>query len=403
VDDPEPATGSARPGLVRRLRANWWWVVVAGAFSVWLLLLWPAQPSGHIDYRIYAGAVRSGGRLYQFKHDFLVNGGLLHLGFTYPPFAAVLFWPLAQLGDHTGEQIWLVLTGLATVTFLALVAAAVPRRPPVPWFTPVAIAGGLFLVPATLSGRLGQVNALIALAVMLDLVAIRRGWRWAGAGVGFATAVKLTPAVLVPYYWFCGRRRAAIVAAGAVLACEAVAFVLLPGPSQDYWGGEYKATSRVGDLGSGYSNSIRRFLTSSHLPGGVQTGLWLVLVAVVGVVAYRRAVAAGRRGNQLAAFTIVMCYSYLASPITWVHHLWFMTAAVVLVAGDGSDRRRLLAAGALVLTLLDFWDSAEGPVTSGFRLAALVLIVAFLPIDDPGAGDRPSRPATAGRSAPGGR
>jgi alpha-1,2-mannosyltransferase len=358
-------------------RVNRWWVLPATALIGWIALRWRTSDIGRIDYRIYAGAVRSGDNLYHFKFH------ILGLGFTYPPFAALVFWPLSRFADHTGEQIWMVVNALASIAFLVVVVDCLPRRPRANWYAPICVAAGMFLMPIMLSGRLGQVNALIALAVAVDLQGLRRGWRWAGVGTGVAAAVKLTPAVLVPYYWWAGRRRAAVVAAITGVACEAFAVPFLPGPSSSYWSGGFKETGRVGDLGSGYSNSLRRFVTWTQFPTGLQTLLWLVLVCALALVAYRRAVAADQRGNLLGAFTIVMCFSYLASPITWGHHLWFLPVAVLLVLGEGRDWRRLALSGILLLTVLDFWDGGEGPITSACRVAAMILVVVALPIDEP--------------------
>src|SRR6478735_8711672 len=44
--------------------------------------------------------------------------------------------------------------------------------------------------------RYGQINLLIAVAVLWDLTR-REGSRWAGLGIGLATAVKLTPGLFV--------------------------------------------------------------------------------------------------------------------------------------------------------------------------------------------------------------
>jgi alpha-1,2-mannosyltransferase len=75
----------------------------------------------------------------------------------------------------------------------------------------------------------GQVNLWLFALVLLDLVVLgRTGSRWAGAGVGIATAIKLTPGLFIVYLLVTGQWRAARTATVTTAALTGGAFLLAP-------------------------------------------------------------------------------------------------------------------------------------------------------------------------------
>ena len=56
--------------------------------------------------------------IYDFKEH------IYPLGFTYPPFAALLLRPLAALQEPMAEHTWLVMSALLTLAFGALLHAS---------------------------------------------------------------------------------------------------------------------------------------------------------------------------------------------------------------------------------------------------------------------------------------
>ena len=77
---------------------------------------------------------------------------------------------------------------------------------------------------------------------------MRRGSRWAGVGIGLATAIKLTPGIFIVYLLVTGRWRAAAVATGTAAAATLLAAALAPDASREFWTEALWNTDRVGSL-----------------------------------------------------------------------------------------------------------------------------------------------------------
>jgi alpha-1,2-mannosyltransferase len=285
---------------------------------------------GESDLAVYRGAVA-----WWFQHRPLYSFRLrgTPYGFTYPPFAAYLMRPWAWLGQTRA----MVLNEMASVVALVattwwLIRPVASRHGWPAWTTlAVAVPSAYFLEPVRETLGLGQVNLYLAALVLLDVEALRRGRRFAGVGIGLATAIKLTPALFIPYLLITGRRRAAGVATGTFLAAAGLAFGLSPSTSVQYWTHTMFQTSRVGPTGAVANQSLLGLLTrlaGAHLPHGIA---WAVLGAVL-VLGLARARSAHRRGDELVGVVLAGLTACLVSPISWTHHLyWIVPAVLVLV------------------------------------------------------------------------
>ena len=152
----------------------------------------------------------------------------LHLKFTYPPFAALVFAVVSLIP-------WRALPPLSVAVNIAALLAAL-------WFTfgGLGYRRGLTRLGATLLAAaavfwtepvirtlyLGQVNLVLMALIIWDLCQpdTRRSgasrW-WKGAGVGVAAGIKLVPLVFIPYLLLTRRFRAAAVACAAFAATVA--------------------------------------------------------------------------------------------------------------------------------------------------------------------------------------
>ncbi len=370
-----------------------------------LCALVPRDPwHDFFDLRVYRGAAQwwTGGRpLYAFRYD----GSAF--GFTYPPFAALLMAPMALLPGVVVLAGHTLLNAAVLVGIARFLVVPVARRHgwPLP-FAWIAAVPVLFLLdPVRETVGYGQVNLLLLALVLADAAALDRGHRWAGVGIGLAAAVKVTPALFVPYLLLTGRRRAAAVAAGTAAAATLLAAAVAPDTSWRFWTRVLWQTRRVGRVDETGNQSLLGGLARLTDPHQPPRALWAVLALVVLVIAFRRAVRASRTGDELAGLALVGLTACLVSPISWTHHLvWVVPALVVLVdvaAGrapaPGSAwwwRRRprplatVLAVGtALVFALSTVWlanvgvgehhDAGVGGmvVESAFLLVLLVLVL----------------------------
>ncbi|MFF5071540.1 glycosyltransferase 87 family protein [Micromonospora olivasterospora] len=349
-------------GLDRRtaVRAG---VVATVAYAAWLAIGTFGRPYNFFDMKIYHGAVvwwASGHELY----DFIAPSTTL--GFTYPPFGGLVMLPMALVPVEVAG--WL--NALASIAALALVLAAL-LRPIVDrlgwplWFTvgiatPMAVA----IEPGRETLGYGQVNLLLFALVMADLVGLRwrarRGTRfdpsdgplrrfvfggvWAGAGIGLATAVKLTPALFIAYLVITRQWRAAATAVGTAVGVTLAGFVLVGTESRTYFGGVLWQTERVGAADMTPNQSLAGLL--ARLYDSIETPglLWLSFSVLVLALGLSRAASARGDGDELTAFTLVGLTGNVISPISWSHHLVWVIPAIIVLA-DAAVRRREASRG----------------------------------------------------------
>lgn len=286
------------------------------------------------DLDIYRGAINyalSGGDLYAYTYVHPIVHGL---GFTYPPFAAIVLAPFALLDSLTAKTIWTLLTFAVIVGCLYVLVRRAAREPGSRLGTApsaaknVAWVAGLS-VPVMASYPflhnlvVGQVSLFVVALALCDQLLPRR---WQGVLVGLSAAIKLTPLVFVPYYLLTRQWRQAAICVGTFVAATGLAFAVLPAASWEYWTQMLWQTGRVGRTDSTVNKSLLGLL-ARHLPTGT-TLAWLVVAAVVAVLAYWRAAQHFRDGNLLAASLAVGALSVAVSPISWPHHqLWLVLAA----------------------------------------------------------------------------
>jgi alpha-1,2-mannosyltransferase len=348
--------------------------------------------------------VNHGGPLYSahLKHG---------LGFTYPPFAILLFLPLIWLPMHAAAfhsaQLNIVLAAVAVHGAMRLAR----RRPPVGretaaeapgqrrWSaTPAAawrwiVAGGstvgwlaaaaaLWLEPISSTIGYGQVDLLITVLVIVDLAYLRQT-RASGIGIGIAAALKLTPLIFIPYLLFTRRGRAAARALATVALSIVVSFVALPRDASVYWGGKFLDLSRVtgshhragsGPINQSLRGAVLRLFPTLSDPRTV----WLLAALVVGVAGLAVAARAGQRGDEPLGFLLTAVTGLLISPVSWTHH-WAIAVPGVLaliVRGRGSAGRAVVTALALAFAVDGYaiwWLMVQRPVPLHLGAAELLI------------------------------
>jgi alpha-1,2-mannosyltransferase len=282
-------------------------------------------------------------------HGYDLYGPDVHVrqyGFTYPPFAALLFALPAKLPF----ALTLVLvTGISLACLALIITLSAPElvgslRRPAPGIALFAVAAMIVCEPVRANLWDGQINLLLTAMVMWDLLAARspRSGRWRGALVGIAAAIKLTPAIFVPYLLIRRRFRDAAVAIGAFCAVTAIGWLVLPGDSNRFWLHKLYSNSGIGDEAKA-SNILGALLREmSRRPA---TALWVAIaipVTIVGLAAAYRVSASGREAYALGITGVTGC---LVSPVTWTHHWVWCIPWLVGVGGVAVQRGRVARGG----------------------------------------------------------
>jgi alpha-1,2-mannosyltransferase len=346
-----------------------------------LLLSHLGQGWGYLDLAVYrygGEAVLHGSHLYALRFP----GAL---AFTYPPFAAMLFTglslPAMALLKPTATAASLILLPLMLSFALRLAPISVRRlRGEALRVALLASAAAIWLEPVWTTLRYGQIDLLIGALVLYDLSRPDSS-RWKGAGIGLAMALKLTPAIFALYLLLSRRYRAAAVSVATFCGSLALALVVLPGDSREYWSGAFLDPSRVGRVENAANQSLRGALVRLTHSTNVEA-LWLCAAVAVGVAGMGMAVAAGRRGEERRGFALCAITGLLVAPVSWSHHWALAVPAFLLVTLEAYRRRwiaGLLACGAVASVAYShmiWWVPVNRPPHSELHLDALQLVFA---------------------------
>lgn len=357
-------------------------------------------------YRDGATSLLVGRQVYDW-----LTGAPQFLPFTYPPFSALAAIPLALVPFAVAGWAWaafqlLLLWWSTGIAFRPLIERAGSRGTAVQALLAAVL---VHLAPVADGFRFGQVNAVVVALCLAD--AARRGterdrWWPTGSLVGLAAAIKLTPAAFWLHYAVARRWRALgaslAAAAGATLVTAAVA----PSASVAFWTDAMWDPTRLGPNAGVSNQSVRgALLRVGPSTPALQSVVWLVIVAVIGVLGYALSVRLHRIGQPVAVVAAVGMVAVLMSPVSWIHHWHWGIAVIGALLGDGRVRARQLAAASVTLVLvlpLPWWGGSwpgHGPLVSGLghlveqsytllAVASLVLLWRLIarPVSVPGAG-----------------
>ncbi|HEX7658256.1 MAG TPA: glycosyltransferase 87 family protein [Pseudonocardiaceae bacterium] len=343
-----------------------------------LALLRHAEP-GTVGYHFYLvdlAVYRYGGQFWLSGADlygpFPWEPGYGPLPFTYPPFAAIVFSPLALVPFWLAAEIITV----GSLGLLVVVVAFVLRADRVRLSGLRLSLALLLVVPASLllepvreNLYFGQINIILMTLVAVDCLASPDRWygrRCRGLLVGVAAAIKLTPAVFVLFLLLDRRDRWATPrAVAAFLAAAGLGFLFAPGDSIDFWTRVLGHTARIGATPYADNQSLMGALARFGLIPPTRTELWLalaVLAIAVAALAAWRALAAGRTSLALGAIAVA---GLLISPESWSHH-WVWAAPLLVSLGIIAVRERswwaavLTAIGVLVFVCTPLWLLPNG-------------------------------------------
>jgi alpha-1,2-mannosyltransferase len=361
--------GRQERGTMRRFRA--WAGLIGSVIGAAAFLAMFARWQGQFDLHVYRGAVRSwlhGDGLYTYRQP----GTIRSFGFTYPPFAALVLMPLAVLPWRVAEML-LVLAALSGTLILLWhrLRALLP------------VLTGAVLVAATEPWRdtitLGQINLVLLTLVGLDLLFVLKRHPAAGALIGIAAGIKLTPALFIVYLVLTRRHRAGLVGGSTALLTAGLGWLFAPDDSRRYWTHLLWQTDRIGDVTIVGNQSLSGAVHRLHTAPGV----WPALVAVVLVVWAFRVRKAGALPDDWAGLSLTGVAICLVSPFTWVHHLvWQLPALLVLLDSRAAGRRRhwfrLLAVVVYAVMVTSLEWRFQDPGTLGYQLGSNIQVITGL-------------------------
>lgn len=304
-------------------------------------------------YVIGGAALDHPGTLYDVFYVDPVKGE--HLAFTYPTFAAMVFYPLHLLPFGLLAFLWQVAQVAAVYGSVRLCQRLIGnddnRRVAMLW---TAVA--LWLEPVASSFQTGQVGLFLMLGVLYAAYSTR--WWLSGLLIGVGAGIKLTPAITGLY--FVGMRRWAAAAFSAVVYFGTVglAYLLLPADTNRYFPGQMIEAGHTLPIGSSWNQSwlggISRILGRDPGPNALVIG-GIAVAAVICVLAWRALNPKGEDGDRLGSLLVVQLFGLVAAPVSWIHHwVWVVPLMVWLIHGRWRDKpgARILGWGWLVLMVV---------------------------------------------------
>jgi len=359
-------------------------IVSVAARLAWTYLV----PNGanFVDLHVYLGgaaAIDHPGTLYSYAYadqtpDF-------PLPFTYPPFAAVVFYPLHLLPFGLVAFLWQVATMAALYGAVRIsqrlmgVPAGAGHRVAMLW-TAITI----WIEPLRSTFDYGQINVLLMLAVLWAVYTTR--WWLSGLLVGVAAGIKLTPAISGVYFVGVRRWGAAVFSAVVFLATVGVSALVVGDQTRYYFTDLLGDAHRVGPIATSFNQSWRGGISRilGHDAGfGPLVLTAIAVTAVLAVLAWRALDSSDRLGKLL----VVELFGLLFSPISWTHHwVWLVPLMMWAIHGPSRGRpgARFVGWGWLALTvvgvpwLLSFAQPTIWQISRPWYLAwaGLVYIVA---------------------------
>ncbi len=327
--------------------------------SVAARLAWTyLTPTGanFVDLHVYLGgaaAIDHPGTLYSYVYadqtpDF-------PLPFTYPPFAAVIFYPLHLLPFGLVAFLWQVATMVALYGAIRIsqrllgfsADQAADQRAAMLW-----MAVCMWIEPLRSTFDYGQINVFLMLGVLWAVSTTR--WWLSGLLVGVAAGIKLTPAISGLYFAGARRWREVVCSAVAFAATVGVSVLVVGDQARYYFTDLLGDARRVGPIATSFNQSWRGAISRilGHDAGfGPLVLAAIAVTAVVAVLAWRALDGSDRLGRLL----VVELFGLLFSPISWTHHwVWLVPLMIWAIHGPLRERlgARIVGWGWLALTLI---------------------------------------------------
>ncbi len=309
---------------------------VASSWAPWALLgltgvlhvlatLAGGDPFLMVDLAVYVDGARhlTDGTLYDFFSE------PLHLPFTYPPFSAIIFTPMTWLPWTLLRVLWQLASfgAMAVMAYctLRLLGRSGPDAPkPLAHVRGIVVtitALGLWLEPVRTTFNYGQINLFLCALLLAGAVA---GKEWlAGASVGLAAGIKLTPAITGLYYLLQKRWWAVVWSVVFFALTVAAGVALLPDETWRFFSKLIFDPARTGPVWSAINQSLRGAI--ARVAGEDLSSLWLVAAAAAAVFGVWTTWVCLRAGDRAAGLLAVQFTGLLLSPISWSHHwVWVL-------------------------------------------------------------------------------
>jgi len=362
--------------------------LVGAALAIYAIILSQAGPV-HQDFGAYLAAARDiwhGQPLYAtfLHHPF--PDPTLRPAYIYPPAFALLVAPLGLLPDRIAGLVFVLIGQAALAAALVLI---IRWWRPTGWALTALLCATLSFYPLWVDAIQGQANLLVMLLVTAGIAGIAAGQPRAGAALGAAAALKLTPAILVIWLLLDRRFReagwmaaglAAVTGVGALIRFQdTIVFFRQVVPAL--------ATGTAFYANQSLAAVVRRVLTANPYTQpwiAIAWPLLLLALLAVGLTVWWF----WRTRDQPVLYRSVAFIPLmpLLSAVTWPHHLVILLPVIwlslIAIAGREWPLAPTLTLAALLIlfSVVSRWPAGPRFTDPGFKLAQtadpVVLVIA---------------------------
>jgi alpha-1,2-mannosyltransferase len=253
--------------------------------------------------------------------------------FTYPPFAALCFVPLAIVSFGVAKVVWFAMSYVALWATIWRCWRVLGYRGDARL---ALLCLGLGLVAVDIEavrGTLwqGQINLLLMAVLVWDLTRPASA-RLRGFSVGLVAGIKLTAIVFLPYLLLTRQWRAVATAVATGSATVVAAWLILPGDAWMFWRDAAGDVDRIGPVTHPGNQSINGVLSNLWAPQLAPDWLWATCVAGAAGFGYAAAVRAHRTRRPLLGMVVTGLIGCVVPPLAWGHHwVWYVPLLIVLL------------------------------------------------------------------------
>ncbi|MDZ3745556.1 glycosyltransferase 87 family protein [Pseudoglutamicibacter cumminsii] len=296
-------------------------VIVAG------LLLVLTSPSG-LDLKVY----REGGLALLHNPSSLYDAILGPVGdpglpFTYPPFAALIFVPIAIM-PFWAAFVLSILISIVAVLYVSkdLSERIVAKWPKLESYVTTVTVSSLLLVSGPFRDTIwyGQINILIFAACYLTFVKCKSLAPFVVV-VGIFAGIKLTPIAFLILPFAMKKWRALIIGVATFFGTQLVGWLVSPHNTVHYWSDVVRDPTRVGRIGYLDNVSIQAVLERA----GQSQAVWFVIALIVGLSFVGLLWRIAPYTDRVTLLGIASACPVLVSPVSWSHHwVWWPIIAL---------------------------------------------------------------------------
>ncbi|MBC2682567.1 DUF2029 domain-containing protein [Corynebacterium sp. 4HC-13] len=322
VDEQAAALGT----YPRWLRLVQPFILIAGVI-IGAIMVTRGVRHAETQYLLDVGVFQDAGRALLNGDPFYSDAFPTRSGFRfiYPPFAALLFVPLAWMDEETMEFVWTLCTYAAVFLVVWMGTKRMGLRGSFLWA--LGLAGCAFaLEPIRSHVMYGQINIFLILFVTADVLGFTPR-KIRGIGIGVAAGIKITPAAFALIFLVRKDYWSLLRSFLFFFLTAVIGFVVRVNDSVYFWTTEFFSSERGGPPpyppNQSLTGLIARLGVDEHVALAImKPGFVLIAVLCVwGAWRFERA------GHPMHALVLVILGIVLAGPLAVTHH-W---AGIVLL------------------------------------------------------------------------